>query len=218
MPKHMETDFFLIGLMIRAAPEDNFWIGIDNRRLEYHTFADGTMLSDCAFIKWSETAQTDSPQKCIMYDREAGYFWRDRSCIEERKYLCQIGPGITEDCPTVPTTTRRISTSDPPSWTTRPAVVETTQGQGASTVPVWTWPRLGSTPPPPPPPPSNTFVPLTMPGQGGQAGAQEQDAGGTGAVVGGSVGTVATVGVGVGVGVLAYKKFMLAKVAPIVAA
>ncbi|XP_035692100.1 uncharacterized protein LOC118426685 [Branchiostoma floridae] len=156
---------------------------------------------------------------CIMYWSSRGYFWHDMPCMERMSYVCQIGPGITQDCgpEIVPTTTRRIPASDPPSWTTRPAVVETTQGQGPSTVPVWTWPGHGSTPPPPPSD-SNTFIPLTMPGQGGKAAAQGRDAGGTGAVVGGSVGTVATVGVGVGVGVLVYKKYMLAKVAPIVTA
>ncbi|XP_078594532.1 uncharacterized protein LOC144872343 [Branchiostoma floridae x Branchiostoma japonicum] len=224
MPKHLQTDFFLIGLMIREAPEEDFWIGIEDRRWEYnHMFADGTMLADCAFIKWSTMSPRDRAHmmNCIMYWSSPGYFWHDMPCFETMSYMCQIGPGITQDCGAeeiVPTTTRRIPTSDPPSWTTRPPVVETAQGQGASTVPVWTWPRLGSTPPPPPPPPSNTFIPLTMPGQGGQAGAQGQDAGGTGAAVGGSVGAVATVGVGVGVGVLAYKKFMLAKVAPVVKA
>ncbi|XP_078600359.1 collectin-10-like [Branchiostoma floridae x Branchiostoma japonicum] len=60
MPKHLQTDFFLIGLMRREAPDEDFWIGIEDRRWEYnHMFADGTMLADCAFIKWSSIAPRD---------------------------------------------------------------------------------------------------------------------------------------------------------------
>ncbi|XP_066284111.1 uncharacterized protein [Branchiostoma lanceolatum] len=234
MPKHLKTDFFLIGLMIRASTEGDFWIGIDDRRWENNqTFADGTKLADCAFTKWSDSALRERSHNCVMYTKDSGYFWHDMSCLEERRYLCQIGPGITEDCPTVSATTppQRSPTSDAPSWTTRPPVVGTTrppvvgttrppivgitQGQGASTAPVWTWPRHGSTPPPPPPPARNTFIPFML-GQNGETAAQEQDAGESAAVaVGGSVGAVAAVGVGVGVGVLAYKKLMLTKVVPL---
>ncbi|KAI8511693.1 hypothetical protein Bbelb_107930 [Branchiostoma belcheri] len=222
MPKHLKTDFFLIGLMIRAAPEGtDFWIGIDDRNQD-HVFADGHRLADCAFTKWSDTALAarDSPNNCYMYSRELGYFWHSKSCLEESMFLCQIGPGITEDCPT---TTHSLATArpDPPSLTLRPPV-RTTQGHGANTAPAWPRPGPGSTPPPlwPRPGPGSTppFVPLTVSGQGGAAAAREQHAagaGGSAAIAGGTVGAAAAVGVGVGAAVLVYKKLLLTKVVPI---
>eukprot|EP00058_Branchiostoma_floridae_P013528 XP_002599016.1 hypothetical protein BRAFLDRAFT_79948 [Branchiostoma floridae] len=94
MPKHLQTDFFLIGLMIREAPDEDFWIGIEDRRWEYnHMFADGIMLADCAFIKWSSIAPRDRAHmmNCIMYWSSRGYFWHDMPCMERMSYVCQIG-------------------------------------------------------------------------------------------------------------------------------
>ncbi|XP_078678268.1 C-type mannose receptor 2-like [Branchiostoma floridae x Branchiostoma belcheri] len=239
MPKHLKTDFFLIGLMIRAAPEGDFWIGIDDRRWEYnHMFADGTRLSECAFTKWSGVAPRDRAHflNCVMYLPDVGYFWHDMSCWERMYFICQMGPGITDDCeaePAADTTTSAATTT-----TRNPTTVaRTTQaGPGASTAPVWPRPGPGSTPPPlwprpgpgstppplwPRPGPGSTppFVPLTVSGQGGAAAAREQHAAGAGrsaAIAGGTVGAAAAVGVGVGAAVLVYKKkLLLTKVLPI---
>ncbi|KAI8511690.1 hypothetical protein Bbelb_107900 [Branchiostoma belcheri] len=206
MPKHLKTDFFLIGLMIRAAPEGDFWIGIDDRRWEYnHMFADGTRLSECAFTKWSGVAPRDRAHflNCVMYLPDVGYFWHDMSCWERMYFICQKGPGITDDCEAEPAadTTTSAATTTTRNPTTAARTTQT--GPGGSTAPVWPRPGPGSTPPPlwPRPGPGSTppFVPLTESGQGGAAAAREQHAagaGGSAAIAGGTVGAAAAVGVG----------------------
>ncbi|CAH1251976.1 LRP1B [Branchiostoma lanceolatum] len=82
---------FVYGFLQSFNPHNPHWIGLDDRAVEgQYVYADGTALGK--FNHW-DTAQPDDEDRDEDCVQMQGYYWNDKSCCEEKHFICQAPPG-----------------------------------------------------------------------------------------------------------------------------